>query len=182
MCEHYSSSQPITASVSIINSSQFRTVFQHLSSFPNETNSYFFLSFPHPPLLSFFWSEVGNLQRKKRNPAPDLQSLKRHGSLLWSFVTEGLGAAKDTISLLGLLQDSKFLRFTVCFILSGRIYLRRASSSIKETKETLFIGEHTRCIHWYTGSIQKHGALRDGWEHSTSKSTLVPHAELYKNW
>jgi len=72
--------------------------------FPMKATFFFF--------SSFFWSEVGNLKHKKRNPAPDLQSLKRHGSLLGSFVSEGLGAAKDTISLLGRLRDSKFLRFT----------------------------------------------------------------------
>lgn len=98
-------SQTITVRVSIVSSSQFSYRFSAYPFFFFLWNQLIFI-----PLL--FWSEVGNLQYKKRNPAPDIQSLKRHGSLLWSFVSEGLGAGKDTVSLLGLLWDSKFLRFT----------------------------------------------------------------------
>lgn len=115
-----------------------------------------------------------------RNPAPDLQSLKRHGSLLWSCLSGDLDAAKDAVSPLGRLRDSKFEIHRFCFILSGRTYLRMASSNIKGTKQTLLVGEHTSCIHWYTSSIQKHGALSTGWEYSTSKSILVLHTELYR--
>lgn len=106
MCEHYSRSQPITASFDHkLKPIQLQVFSIFLLLFPMKPTHIYF--FPPP----FFWSEVGDLQYK-RNPAPDLQSLKKHGSLLWSFVSEDLGAAKDTISLLGHLQDSKVLRFT----------------------------------------------------------------------
>lgn len=100
VCGHYSRSEPAIARVSIIRSSQFSYRFSASSvfSFSNETNLHF---------SSFlFLSEAGNLWCKRRNPAPDPQSLRRRGSLI--SVSEGLGAARDTVSLLGLLH--KFLR------------------------------------------------------------------------